>query len=53
MKHCEQSTANANTSETSIPEANTTSTELCNITTDDMSLSNELQNFDFEDIKRN
>jgi hypothetical protein len=35
------------------PEANTTSTELCNFAIGDMSLSNELQNFDFEDIKRN
>jgi hypothetical protein len=39
-----QSSANTNTSATNIPAANTSSAELCSIPTDDMSLSNELQN---------
>jgi hypothetical protein len=39
-----QSSANINTSETNIPAANTSSAELCYIATDNISLSNELQN---------
>jgi hypothetical protein len=39
-----QSSTNTNTSATNIPAANTSSAELCSITADDMSLSNELQN---------
>jgi hypothetical protein len=39
-----QSSANTNTSATNIPAANTSSTEFCSITTDDISLSNDLQN---------
>jgi hypothetical protein len=48
-----------NTSATNIPAANTSSAELCSSATEDMSLSNELQNqsvvscsnFDFKDSK--
>jgi flagellar hook-basal body complex protein FliE len=39
-----ESLAKTNTSATNIPVANTYSAELCSIATDDMSLSNELQN---------
>jgi hypothetical protein len=39
-----QSSANTNTSAINIPAANTSSAELCSIATDDMTLSNELQN---------
>jgi hypothetical protein len=38
------SSANTNTSATNIPAANTSSAELFSIATDDMSLSNELEN---------
>jgi hypothetical protein len=39
-----KSSANTNKSATNIPAANTSSVELCSIATDDMTLSNELQN---------
>jgi hypothetical protein len=39
-----QSSATTNTSATNIPAAKTSSAELCFIATDDMTLSNELQN---------
>jgi hypothetical protein len=39
-----QSSASTNTSATNIPAVNRSSEELCSIATDDMSLSNELQN---------
>jgi hypothetical protein len=55
-----KSSANTNTLATDIPAANTSSAELCSVVTDDMTLSNELQNalstvncpkFDFEGSK--
>jgi hypothetical protein len=39
-----KSSSNTNTSATNIPAANISSAELCYIQTDDISLSNELQN---------
>jgi hypothetical protein len=39
-----QSSATTNTWATNLPAANTSLTELCSIATDDMTLSNELQN---------
>jgi hypothetical protein len=39
-----KSSAHTNTSATNIPATNTSSAKLCSIQTDDMTLSNELQN---------
>jgi hypothetical protein len=44
MQHLYGVQSSANTSATNIPAANTSSAELCYISTDDMTLSNELQN---------
>jgi hypothetical protein len=44
MVYIVQSSATTNTSATNIAAANISSAELCSIATDDMTLSNELQN---------
>jgi hypothetical protein len=44
MQHLYGVQSSANTSATNIPTVKITSTEFCSIATDDMSLSNELQN---------